>query len=337
MKKLIHIIFSTSVLILLLPNALAVGTPVGTSITNNVSVNFTLAGSPGVAFDSTTFVVQEVINVNAVWQDASNVIVGAGDIEQALTFLVTNIGNGSEVFELLLNNSAPVIDDFDPANGNIYLDGNGNGTFDGAATDPLYVAGTNDPLLNANGVDSQIVFLVSDIPGTASVTQIGSSQLDVNSLTTGAAGAVPGTNLNGLGDGGVDAVVGTTQATATAIGTYEVNTSTADVSILKSAQVINDGIGCTVAPCSPITGATIRYTLEVTVSGVGTVSNLVITDPIPVNTTYTLETITLNSVSLTDSGVDADAGNFSANTVSVDMGTISTAVTHLITFDVSIN
>ena len=315
----------------------AVGTPAGTPISNNVTVNFTLGGTPGVAVDSTVFQVQEIINVNLVWQDAANVIVVPGANAQVLTFLLTNTGNGSERFSLLLDNSPAVVDDFDPLNGNIYLDGNGNGVFDGAAIDPLYVAGFNDPLLDANAIDSQIVFLVSDIPATAINGQIGASELTSNAATAGAAGAAVGTNLNGLGDGGIDAVVGTTQASANAFGNYEVNATPIDVNLIKSAQVVSDGIGCTVAPCAPIPGATIRYTVQVNVFGVGTINSLVITDPIPVDTTYSTETISLNGAPLTDSSVDADAGNFSANTVTVDLGTISTTVTHFITFDVIIN
>ena len=144
-------------------SAYAVGTPAGTPITNNVTVNFSVGGVPGVEFGSTVFQVQEIINVNLVWQDAAHVIVAPGASPQVLTFLLTNTGNGSEDFALVLNNSPIVIDGFDPFNGNVYLDGNGNGTFDGPPADPLYVPGTNDPFLDANVIDSQIIFIVSDI------------------------------------------------------------------------------------------------------------------------------------------------------------------------------
>lgn len=334
--KNLQIVF-VLLLLVVCGSAHAVGTPAGTPITNNVTVNFNVGGVPGVEVGSTVFLVQEVINVNLVWQDAANVTVSPGATAQVLTFLLTNTGNGNEDFALVLNNSPVVADDFDPFNGNIYLDGNGNGTFEGPPADPLYVPGSNDPSLDANGVDSQIIFLVSDIPGAVITGQTGVSELTSNSLTAGAAGSPAGTNLNGLGDLGIDAVVGTTQATAVASGTYEVNSTPVDVSIVKSAQVVNDGNGCTVAPCDPIPGATIRYSLQVIISGAGTVDNLVITDPIPVDSTYSTETITLGGVALTDSGVDADAGNFSANTVTVNLGTISSPVTHLITFDVTIN
>ena len=336
MKMLLHYI-ATITLLFWSFVSYAVGVPAGTSITNNVTVNFNIGGTPGTAFSTDVFQVQEVIDVNVSWQDGTNIVVTPAATQQVLTFLVTNTGNGVEAFSLLLNNAPVVADDFDPTSGIIYLDGNGSGFYDGAPTDPVYVPTVNDPLLDANGVDSQIIFLVSDIPAAVSAGQTGESELTADALTVGAAGAVSGTSLNGLGDGGIDAVVGISQASQSSNGVYEVTTTPIDVNVVKSAQVISDGSGCVTAPCSPITGATIRYTLQVNISGVGTVSNLVITDPIPSDTTYSLESINLNGVSLTDSGVDADAGSFPANTVTVNLGNISSAVTHLITFEVIIN
>ena len=330
----------TLVLIMLLAMATkvhAVGVAAGTTVTNTVTVTFNIGASAGIALSTDVFQVQEVIDVDVTWQDAANIIVAPSSIQQVQTYLLTNTGNGVESFSLLLNNAPLVSDEFDPLNGNIHLDGNGNGVFDSAALDPLYIPSVNDPVLDANGVDTQIIFLVSDIPAGVNIGDTGASQVTASALTTGAAGAAVGTSLNGLGDGGIDAVVGTTQANDFSQGIYQVDTTPIDVNILKSAQVINDGAGCTVAPCSPVTGATIRYALQVNITGVGTVNNLVITDSIPVNTTYVNESMDLNSAALTDSGVDSDAGNFSANTVTVNLGNITNAVTHLITFDVTIN
>ena len=336
MRKIFAHLFFLLVLVSASP-AYAVGVAAGTSITNTVTVNFTIGGTAGVALSTDVFQVQEVINVDVSWQDAANITVAPASTQQVQTYRITNTGNGVESFSLQLNNSPTVSDQFDPVNGNIYLDSNNNGLFDGIGTDALYVPGTNDPVLDANNIDSQIIFLVSDIPAGLAINDLGASELTANALTPGAAGAVAGTNLNGLGDGGVDAVVGGTQATDVDNGFYQIDTTPIDVNILKSAQVVSDGAGCTSAPCTPVTGATIRYTLQVNVTGVGTINNLVITDPIPTDTTYVNESIDLNSASLTDSGVDADAGNFSANTVTVNLGNITGAVTHFINFDVTIN
>lgn len=313
----------------------AVGTQAGTPIVNNVTVTFDVGGVPGTAFDTDTVIVQEIINVNLIAQNAANVLAAPGSTDQALIFLLTNTGNGTETFSLALNNTPAVVDDFDPSNGRVFIDSNANGLFDGVGVETLYVPGTNDPQLLADA--NQIIFVVSDIPATVLIGEIGTSELTASSTTPGAAGASVGANLDGLGDGGIDAVVGTTQAIDNATASYEASGSSVDVNIVKSQQVINDGASCTVAPCAPITGATIRYTLAVTVSGTGTANNLVITDPIPTNTSYLNGTITLDGVSQTDVSVDGDAGSFSANTVTVNLGNTSSPVTRSITFDVIIN
>jgi uncharacterized repeat protein (TIGR01451 family) len=109
-----------------------------------------------------------------------------------------------------------------------------------------------------------------------------------------------------------------------------------DVSITKSAQVISDGQSCNSAPCDPVPGATIRYTLQVDISGTGTAEGLLITDNIPANTRYTPSSITLDSSTLTD-GPGDDPGSFSGNLVSVDLGNTSGPAKFVITLDVTIN
>jgi uncharacterized repeat protein (TIGR01451 family) len=89
----------------------------------------------------------------------------------------------------------------------------------------------------------------------------------------------------------------------------------------------------------PIRGATLRYTITMTVTGAGTAQNVVVSDPIPVNTTYTAGTLRLNTVLLTDIA-DADAGDMGAttpNTVTVKLGNLTSASpVQTIVFDVKI-
>ena len=87
-------------------------------------------------------------------------------------------------------------------------------------------------------------------------------------------------------------------------------------------------------------GATMTYNIGVSVTGPGTATGVVITDPIPANTTYTTGTLTRNAVSLTDV-VDADAGDVGGttpNTVTVDLGDLTAALPiQTISFEVIIN
>lgn len=114
--------------------------------------------------------------------------------------------------------------------------------------------------------------------------------------------------------------------------TVEDNTT---VSVAKSAAV-KDQSGSNI----PMSGSTITYTLTITASGNGTATGIVITDPIPANTTYVTGTLKLNGTPLTDA-IDADAGDVGGTTageVTVGLGDMTGATgTKTITFDVKIN
>ena len=324
-------------LVLLSTRVLALGTPAGTAISNRATLDFQVSGAPRqVLSNNNAVTVQELINVISVWQDAASVVTASSDTEQVLTFLVSNTGNGSETFSLSVNNSPAGGDNYDPLNARIHLDGDGNNNYDGPGIDPLYVPGINDPLLDANGVDSVVLFVLNDTPAGLADGDTGDSALTAQSTTAGAAGAVPGTVLAGLGDGAADAVVGGSNASATATGSYLVANGSIDVSIAKSAEVIADGQVCKSAPCDPVPGATIRYTLQIDVTGSGVAENLAVTDSIPANTTYTPASITLDSTPQTDATGD-DPGSFSANLVSVELGDTAGPANFTITLDVTVN
>jgi uncharacterized repeat protein (TIGR01451 family) len=86
--------------------------------------------------------------------------------------------------------------------------------------------------------------------------------------------------------------------------------------------------------------AVITYSLAVTVAGSGTALNVIITDLLPVDTTYEPGTLALNGVSLTDEA-DIDIGDVGATTpgvVTVDLGDLPVgSPAQTVTFDVRIN
>lgn len=305
----------------------AAGTAAGTNITNAATANYTVGGTPAAATSNTVTVkVAEILNVAVAWQDGASVMVAPSDTNKVLTFRATNTGNGSDSYTLSVNTLIGG-DNFDPALASVYLDANANGLYD-AGTDTLYVAGTNDPVVAADAYAT--VFVLSNIPGALADGNTGNLQLTATSKTgSGAAGTV----IAGAGEGGTDAVVGTSTGAQTAQGTYLVSSVT--VSVVKSA-VVTDQFGGN----QPIPGATIRYTITVTVAGSGTAASVVITDPIPANTTYTANTLKLNAVVLS-AIADADAGDVgatTAGTVTVALGNLTSAsAVQTITFDVVIN
>jgi uncharacterized repeat protein (TIGR01451 family) len=230
---------------------------------------------------------------------------------------VTNTGNGEEAYRLTANTNVGG-DDFDPALTQIVLDTNGNGIYD-PGVDTVYVAGSNDPVLQPD--QSRIVFVITSTPVAVTNGNRGTTNLLAVAVTGSGA---PGTSFPGAGQGGGNAVIGTTGADADANSFLAVQAAT--LALVKTATILDPFGGN-----RPVPGAVITYTLVATVSGAGTLNNLVITDPIPVGVTYSAGSITHDTVGLTDAA-DADPGNFNGTRVSVVSGNVPAGQTRTVTF-----
>jgi uncharacterized repeat protein (TIGR01451 family) len=148
------------------------------------------------------------------------------------------------------------------------------------------------------------VLLVNDIPLTVTNGQIGFSELTASSVTgTGN----PGDVFANQGDGGVDAVIGTSGAESADSGEYLV--SDVAVGIVKSV-IVSDPFGGS----EPVPGATLTYSIVVQVNSAGTASNSTVNDPIPANTTYVPSSISLNGGAISDAS-DGDSGEFDSSVV----------------------
>jgi len=293
-RGFVHAAACAGLLVAAVP-ALAAGSRAGTLIENTASVDFELAGTPGTIVSNTvSFRVAERLDVVLTLQ-SPQVVVVPNDPGRALLFTVSNTGNGVETFILGMN-SLVAGDDFDPvpaAPDSIFFDTDGSGDFN--AGDVAYTQGVNDPTLDAD--QSIDVLVVNDIPGNVTNAQLGRSELTATAVT--GSGTV-GTVIAGEGDGGVDAVVGTTGAGATAFGEYLVDDVA--VRIVKAQSVLDPSGGA-----EPVTGAVITYTITVEVVGAGVATAATILDPIPSWTRYVPGSLTLNGNSLSDAA-DGDAG-----------------------------
>lgn len=323
------------------PSALAAGTQAGTVVTSTAVIDYQIAGTNYTGNAVSSFTVHERLEVNLVWQDAANVQAPSPGPSTVVSFLLTNTGNGSEQFLLSADGSVGGDDfDFAAAGIQIWIDDGDNAWQ--PVNDTLY-NGSNGPVLNgASPADDAVtVFVVADAPPGQPAGALGNLALTAVSATADAAGETgnTGAQISGGGDGGVDAIVGLSGAAGTAIGTVEVIAG--GVSIAKSVQV-TDAQGGDV----PHTGATLRYTLQINVFGSSPVDNLIITDPIPANTTYVPGSITLDSTAQTDAAdAPADYADFNgtnANTVTVDLSrgatvSITPPATFTIEFSVTID
>ncbi|MDT8316976.1 MAG: hypothetical protein RQ824_03160 [bacterium] len=307
--------------------AMALGTIAGTSISNMATATYTL-GAGTLTQDSNIEVltVDELIDMTVTWQDASGVGVRPGDVDSVLTFSLSNTGNGSEKFNLSANSTLGT-GDFDPTLTGIFFDTNSNGIYD-SGTDNPYIAGTNDPVLSADA--SVILFLVNSIPSGLTDGDLGNSEISISSATgSGAAGDA----FAGLGDSGTNAIIGSSGGALSLTGAYIVSSIALD---LVKSYLVSDQFGGS----QPVSGATISYIITATVTGVGTATDLVITDPIPSDTTYKDGTLKLDAAVLSKAA-DGDAGDVgitTAGAVTVTLGNVAAgSAAQTITFDVTIN
>ena len=312
----------------------AAGTPAGTVIQNTATLSYSIGGGPAQNVTSlpASVTVAELINVTLTWQDAAAVAVNSPDSNTPLTFLLTNTGNGPETFSLARNN-AVAGDSYDPLNGSagaIFLENGLQPGFQasGPNADTLYIPGSNDPALPADG--TRLIYVVSNTPAALANGNTGKVALTAASTTPGAAGAAPGTSLAGLGQGGVDAVVGGSRAQATQTGGYVVGGVA--VTVTKTVVSVADPQGGS----SVTTGAVITYRIVVSATGAGTAQGLTVNDPIPANTTYIANSITVDGAARTDAA-DADNAGFSAGAVNVNFGNTAAPVSHTIQFRVTVN
>ncbi len=278
----------------------AIGTAAGTEIRNQAEISFVLNGSVETRLsNSTALRVLELLDVNLLAQTPER-IVEAGTPAAPLLFTLTNTGNGTERFALRVD-SALGGNDFDPVPAAValYLDSDASGSL--TSTDVAYQPGSNDPELAADA--SLGVLLLQDIPSGIADGRRGATQLRAAAVT---ASGSPGEVFAGAGDGGVDALLGTSGARAASLGQYLVGGVALEVQ--KSAAVADRSGGAVPSP-----GATVVYTIHVSAVGQGVAAAAAFHDAIPEHATYVAGSLALNGAALSDAA-DADGGEYVAAT-----------------------
>ncbi|MEQ1547953.1 MAG: hypothetical protein ABL918_04810 [Chakrabartia sp.] len=304
--------------------AFAAGTAAGSTISNTATATYNDTGgnSNTVNSNQVDLRVDELLDVTVASADAGDITTTPGSTNQILSFIVTNNGNGSEAFTLTPNSTLGG-DQFDPTTTSVVIDTNNNGVYD-AGIDTVYTAGVNDPILAPDA--STRVFVLTTTPVGVANGDRGQVTLTAAAVTgTGA----PGTSFAGAGQGGGDAVVGATGADSVDDGFYVVQNAT--ISFLKSQTVLDPFGGTKVVP-----GSIITYTLVATINGSGTLTNVVVSDAVPANTTYQVGTLTLEAAVLSDTAAD-DAGEYTGTGVTVRAGAVPSGQTRTITFKVRVN
>ncbi|MCP4573751.1 MAG: DUF11 domain-containing protein [bacterium] len=291
--------------------AFAVGTPSGTTVSNSATVDYAVGGVAQAPITTVpvTFLVDNRIDLTVATVDAGPVTVLPGSTLRVLTYQVQNDGNEVQDFRLQALDAAAaafgLTETIDALNVNVFVDGNGNGTYEPAADTATYI---DELAADANVV----VFVVADIPGTAVIDDVASYDL-LAIAATGATPAALGVDaaedsgvaddpntvqiVFGDGAGIIDAV---TDGQFSSRDSYRV--ANANVTLAKSSLVVEDPFNGVANP-KAIPGARVTYTIDLGNTGTGDADNVAIVDAIPANTVFRVGSVVSNgTVAYSDDG-----------------------------------
>ena len=339
----------TTALALCASPAFAAGTTAGSSITNNVTVNYSVGSVAQTAVNaSNTLVVDRKISLTVTEPSGTTTIVSPGQTAAVTTFLVTNTSNAP--LDLGLSFVQPAggtaahggTDNFDVTAPTMYLDTNNNGVYD-AGTD------TAVTYLDELAADaSKTVFIVANIPAGRLTNDVAGVTLTAQAREPGVAGTqgVVVAQTTGANTAGMDTVFADTAGATDAArdGQFsardDYTVQAAALTVTKTSTVISDPLNGTTNP-KMIPGATIAYCIQVAnAAGGAAATNVAINDPLPAQTTYdSAYGIFLNgTVTGGVCNVDGTTGGaFSGGAVSGTLASVAAGATRTLYFRVTVN
>jgi len=287
---------STLVLVALANPAYAAGTLAGTSITNTAQINYSVAGIAQTAGSASNTVLVDRKVIFTVASAPATTTVTPGQANAVDAFTVTNNSNDTLDFSLAAVNQATGqsaqhggTDAFDVGTFSYFIDTNGNGTYD---------PGTDQQITYLDEVapdTTKTVFVVANVPLTATNTQVAGVVLTATGQMGGSAGT-QGANLvastGAWTPGTVQTIFADVAGATDAIGDDKYSakgdytTAAPVLTLTKQSTIISDPINLTNNP-KAIPGATIEYCIVVQNASGGTATTaLSVSDPLPTTVTY---------------------------------------------------
>ena len=301
---------------MLISDPAAAETPAGTSIVNTAALRYDLAGTAqAIASNTVTLIVAERLDVALVRDGQGAIVVSPRPAVVALT--LTNRDNGSESFAIAVDVSSAAI-----MVTAVVVDTDRDGGFD--PVEDRILSDSRTPVLSAGQSIALLAVLVThDDPAAGT---------GVNAMLTVSARAITGsgqvgTGYSGMGDGGGDAIIGSTGAIARVV--VPLTTGRPGPSLFKSQSVrAADGSQ------NAVRDSVITYTLEARFTDA--VTGARIADPIPAGTKFVPGSLTLDGARLSDAA-DGDAGRFDGGgaegpAIAVALGPVAAASVHTVQF-----
>ncbi|WP_105102980.1 DUF11 domain-containing protein [Microbulbifer pacificus] len=327
----------------MVPQAFAAGTTAGDTVSNTATVSYDVDGVTQDTVDSNAaeFTVDRIIRMT-LDEDDSPVSTAPAASAKVSSYTLTNTSNATLDFKLAVSNVSTAVDTnngIDTIDGTdllVYWDENGNGIVDTGESDTV-------TSLAADGIAKILVVLT--VPSTATDGAVIGVLVNATAHESGGGAAVTETTGADTIDSmdtvfgelaSPDSIEGNGQITV--YGAYVVETATLVVS--KTSSVISDPFNNTTNP-KFIPGALVEYCIVVTNSSATDADSVVLTDPIPSETTYEAGSVMTGTgaacdSSATDTGFGSTSGS-PVDTVSASFGTISSGNPVWISFQVKLN
>jgi len=329
--------------------AFAAGTTAGSTITNNVTVNFQVGGVSQTSVSaSNSFTVDRKVNFTVTEEGNSTTQVAPGQLAAVTSFIVSNSSNAPiDVALAATNRSGGAAahggtDNFDVSNVRLFADTNNNGAFD-AGTDQS-IAYLDQVAADANSR----VFVVVDVPLGRSTNDVAGVRLTGTAAEATAAGSLGAviTQTAGANTAGVDTVFADTTLDGNAArdGIHfdedDYTILAAALTAVKTSRVISDPLNGTTNP-KLIPGAVVEYCITASnAAGGASASNVAISDNLPAETTYEPSFGVKVNGTVTSGTCNADGAIAGAHASGVVTGTIPSIVAgdvRTVLFRVTIN
>lgn len=332
-------------------------TTAGTTVSNTASVSYSVNGQTQTTNSTTaSFVVDRKVNFTVVTDQTGATQVNLNQTGAYTSYKVTNTTNGTQDFLLnafqtgIIGGLLTGTDDFDLTNVKIYVDSNKNGVYDPGVDTATFI----DELAPDASIE---VFIVGDIPSNATINQANVA-LQVIAAAGGAGGtqgtALVATDLNvGNADNLVDVVFadGDSDGLGVDIGrngqgwayaSYAIGTRNVALTVAKTALILSDGVNAGNPKAIP--GAVVQYCMLANNATLTAAANgVVITDPIPANTTYVAGSLAIGlpggTCTLLPTITAPFSGSFDTptNAIIANIGTVNGGATVAVSFRVTIN
>ncbi|MGH8186733.1 MAG: hypothetical protein ACREUC_09235, partial [Steroidobacteraceae bacterium] len=225
-----------------LQSAYAVGTPSGTTISNQATVNYSVGGVSQTPITSAAaqFVVDSRIDLTVTEVSGNATQTTPGQNNVVASFRVSNTGNSTQGYQLAVVNEAGTVlftqtDNQEVNNLRVFVD-DGDGVYDAGDT-----ATNIDSLATDADGESVIVFVLADIPVAATNNQYANVRLTARAAVAGTAGGTLAAETGGPDNPAVvDVVFADAGRDATESAAVQYAIVSAALTVTKTAAVVSD-------------------------------------------------------------------------------------------------